>query len=79
MGWTAQVQFTVGKAISLLHSIQIDSGAHAASYQMCSGAISPGVKLSARNADLLPLSSAKVKRDGAVPHFPICPCGIVVN
>jgi hypothetical protein len=51
---------------SLLHSVQIDPGAHPASYPMGTGASFPGGKATGREADHSPPSSAEVKKGGAI-------------
>jgi len=48
-------------AMPLCHCIQIDSGAHPASIQWVSGAVTPGVKWSRHEAGYAPPSTAKVK------------------
>jgi hypothetical protein len=53
------------QVFSLLHSVQTGSGAHPASYPMCTG-----VKRLGREADHLNPSSAEVKNGGAIPPFP---------
>jgi hypothetical protein len=46
VGWTTEVRFPAGAAIffSSPHRVQIDSGAHPASYPMGTGSSFPGVK-----------------------------------
>jgi hypothetical protein len=69
-GWTYRIQFPAVQNFSLLHRVQIESGAHPASYTMCIGALPPGeqsgrgVKLTTR------LHNAKVKKGGAVLPLP---------
>jgi hypothetical protein len=43
------------------------------------GAFPPGVKQQGREADHSPLSSAEVKKGGAIPSLPICLHGTVLN
>jgi hypothetical protein len=52
------------------------SGAHPASYRVGSGALSPGVKGSRREADHSPASSAEVKNGGAIlpPYISMAWC-----
>jgi hypothetical protein len=66
-GWTVRVRFSVVQHFSLLHSVETDSGAYPASYPVGTGAISPGAKRQGREADHLSLSSAEVKKGGAIP------------
>jgi hypothetical protein len=47
---------------SLLHVVQIGSGAHPASYPWVRGALSPVVKRPGREADHSPATSAEVKK-----------------
>jgi hypothetical protein len=56
-----------GKNVSLLHSVQTSSGAHAASYTMSTGGSFPGVKRLGHEADHSPPASAEVKNDGVIP------------
>jgi hypothetical protein len=51
----------------LLHSVETLFGADPASYQMRTGGNLLGVKLSEREADRSPPSSAEVMNDGDVP------------
>jgi hypothetical protein len=60
---------------SLLHGIQVGSGAHPASY---SGVLSPDVKR-AGEADYSPLSNAEVRNSGAIPPLPMCLHYILFN
>jgi len=46
--------------LSLQHRVQTDSGAHPASYPICIGALSLGLKRPGREADHSPPSSAEV-------------------
>jgi hypothetical protein len=52
---------------SHLHSVQTGIGAHPASYPMGTGAVSPRVKWTGREANRLPPFSAEVKNNGAIP------------
>jgi hypothetical protein len=64
--WTARVRFPAWQVFSL-HSVQTDSGAH----PMGIGGLIPlEVKRQGREADHSPLSSAEVKKGGAVPSLP---------
>jgi hypothetical protein len=47
--------------------------------QLVPGTFSPGVKRSGREADQSLPSSAEVKNGGAIPSFPICLHGVVLN
>jgi hypothetical protein len=55
---------------SLLHSVQTDSGAHPASYPVGTVGSFPGLKRPGREVDRSPLSSAEVKKGGAIPPLP---------
>jgi hypothetical protein len=55
------VRVPVRASFSLLHVVQIGSGAHPASYLMVAGALSPEVKRLGREADHSPPTSAEVK------------------
>jgi hypothetical protein len=44
-GWTARVRFPPKQNFSLIHSVQTCSGAHPASYPMCTGADFPKILL----------------------------------
>jgi hypothetical protein len=59
---------------SLLHSIQIGSGAHRATYPM-----GTGVTRLWREADHSPPSSAEVKNGGAIPPLPVRLHGVVLH
>jgi hypothetical protein len=63
---------------SLLHNVQTGSGAHPASYPMGTGATSPELKRSGREADHYPPSSADIKNE-LYSHSPICLDGVVLN
>jgi hypothetical protein len=66
----AGVQFLTGaRDFSLLHCFQVGSGAYPATYAMDTGNSFPGVKRLEREADHSSLSSAEVKKDGAIPAF----------
>jgi hypothetical protein len=65
MGWTAGVRVSVVQDSSFLHYAQAVSGAHQATYP-----IGTGIKAQEREADHLPPSNAKVKKDGAIPPLP---------
>jgi hypothetical protein len=69
-GCMARVRFPAVQDFSLLHSIQTDSGAHPASYQWVSGALSPAIMRPGCEADHSPRSSAEVKNGGAIPPLP---------
>jgi hypothetical protein len=58
------------KVFSLLHSFQICSDAHQASYLITPGALSPGVKPPGREADHSPPSSVEVKTGGHILPIP---------
>jgi hypothetical protein len=60
---------------SLLHVVQIGSGAHPASYTMDTG----GVKRPGRDADHSPATSAEVKKTWIYTSTPIRLHGIVLN
>jgi hypothetical protein len=60
-GWSG-VRVPAGAGnFSLHHLVQTGSGAHPAFYQMCTGALSLGIKRPGREADHSPPSSAEVK------------------
>jgi hypothetical protein len=54
---------------SLIHNVQIASGATQPHIQLLPGALSPGVKRQRREADHSPPSSAEDKKGGAIPPF----------
>jgi hypothetical protein len=60
-GWTARVRFPAVLDFSLLHSVQIGSGANPSCYPMGTDGSFTGVKRQGREADLSPPTSAKVK------------------
>jgi hypothetical protein len=61
-GWMIGVGFPAGAGnFPLHHRVQTGSGAHPASYPMCTGGSFPGVKWPGREADHSPPSSADVK------------------
>jgi hypothetical protein len=65
------VQFAVGTInFSLVHSDQIGSGAHSASYITGSGNCLLGVKQQGHEADHSPSSHAEVKNGEAMPPLP---------
>jgi hypothetical protein len=70
-GWTAIVRFPVGQEFSLLHKVQIGSGAHPASW--VPGDPSPGIQRQKREADCSHLSIAEVKNSWncafTLPYF----------
>jgi hypothetical protein len=69
-GWRAEVRFPTAQDFSL-HSVQTDSGAHAASIPVGYMELFPrGVKRQGREADHSPPSSAEVKNGGAIPPLP---------
>jgi hypothetical protein len=72
MGWTTRVRIPAGAInLSLLHSVQTDSGAHPASYPMGTrGSFPRVVKRPGLEADHSPLSSAEIKNSGAIPPLP---------
>jgi hypothetical protein len=53
-GWTARVTSPAVQDFSLLHSVQIDSGAYPVSYPVSTGVSFPGVKRKGREADYSP-------------------------
>jgi hypothetical protein len=57
--------------MSLLHSVQTDSGTHQAQYTMDTGELSPGKKRLGREAHHSPPSSAEAKNGGSIPPLPI--------
>jgi hypothetical protein len=59
-----------GFDFSLLHSVQVGSGAHPASYRMGTGGFSHGVKRPWREGDNSSLPSVEVKNCGAIPPLP---------
>jgi hypothetical protein len=64
-GWTTEgsvLESRWGQEFSFLHVVQAGSGAHPASYPMGTGALSPGVKRSGREADHSTPTSAEVKK-----------------
>jgi hypothetical protein len=61
---------TEARDFSLLYSVQTSPGAHATTYTMGRGALSPGVKRSRRETDQASPSIAEVKNGGAVPLLP---------
>jgi hypothetical protein len=63
-GWTADIRFPAGVRI---YSEQTNTGAYLASSIMGTGTLSPGAKLQGREADHSALSTAEVKKDGAIP------------
>jgi hypothetical protein len=79
MGSMAAVRFPSGARLLLLHSIQIGSDAHPASYPMGTEGFSPGVKQPGREANNSPPSSTEVKNGGAIPPLPICHHGVMLN
>jgi hypothetical protein len=70
-GWTTEVPFAAGARDFTLHSVQTDFRAHPASYSLGTGAVSPGVKLLAPEADHSPPSSVDVKMVELYIHCPI--------
>jgi hypothetical protein len=69
--WMAQsVQRRAWARFSLLHSEQIDSGAHPASNSMGIGGSFPGVKRLGREANHSPPTSAEFKNRRAIPPLP---------
>jgi hypothetical protein len=52
----------VGAKICLIHVVQTGPGVHPTSYQLGTGALSPGVKRKGREADRSPPASAEVKK-----------------
>jgi hypothetical protein len=64
----ARVRFPAGQGFSLLHSVQIGSGAYQPPIQWGPGAISPEVKW--READHSPPFSAEVNNGRAIPPLP---------
>jgi hypothetical protein len=67
MDWTARVRFPAVQGFSLLHSVQPVSGVPQPPIQWVPGTPSSVVKLSEREADHSPPSSAEVKNCGAIP------------
>jgi hypothetical protein len=65
-----RVPFPAVQDFSVLHSVQTDSGAHAASYKMGLGALSLGCKAAGHETDHSPPSSAEDKKGRAIPAFP---------
>jgi hypothetical protein len=55
-----------GQRFSPLHNVYIGCGAHAVSYPMCTGALSPGIKRQGREANHSPSSSVEVKYGEAI-------------
>jgi hypothetical protein len=53
-----------------LHSVQTGSGAHPISFQMGTGALSPGVRRPGREVDHSPPYSVEVKNCGAITLLP---------
>jgi hypothetical protein len=71
MGWTAGVRIPAGaRFFSLLHSVQIGSGATPSPTQWVPGALSAGVKRPGRGADHSLPPSAEVNNGGAIPPLP---------
>jgi hypothetical protein len=68
-----------GARICSLQDVETGSEAHPASYAMCTGALSPGVKRPGREAGHLPPISAEVKSSVSVHPHPICLHGMVFN
>jgi hypothetical protein len=67
----ARVRFPTGTSFfSLLHSSQISSEAHPASYPVCFGGYFPKSKQPWHEADHSPPSNTEVKNGGAVPLLP---------
>jgi hypothetical protein len=67
----ARVQFQMeARHFSSHHSVKTGFGAHPASYTMGTGALSQEVKWQGCEAYHSPSSSAKVKKDEAVPPLP---------
>jgi hypothetical protein len=56
-----------GKSLSLLHSVQTNSGAHPASYPMGTGGVLLGDKVAGCEADHSPPTNAEVQNGGAIP------------
>jgi hypothetical protein len=52
----------MGHQFSLLHVVQTGSRAHPASYPICTGSLSPGLKRPGREADYSHPISAEVKK-----------------
>jgi hypothetical protein len=69
-GLEARVRFPAVQDFSLLHSVQIGSGAHPASHPMSTGGSFAGGKAAGREVDHSPPSSAEVKKGGPMPSLP---------
>jgi hypothetical protein len=67
-GMGVGVRVPVGRTF-LLHVFQTGSGAHPASYLMCTGGSSPGVKRQVREADHLQLMPRSRKYGSIHPHL----------
>jgi hypothetical protein len=65
--------------VSLLRSVQTESGAHPASYPMGTGSFSPGLKRTEREADHSPPSDAEIKNGGIILPLPINLHGVMLN
>jgi hypothetical protein len=75
-GWTAGARFSVrAKNLSLLHSVQTGSGAHAASYPTSTGCSSSRLKRLGREAGHSTPSVAEVKSSGAIHPLPYTSSG----
>jgi hypothetical protein len=78
-GWTARVRLPAVQDFSLLHIVQIGSGAHPASYPMGTGGSFPGNTAAGRDDGYLPPLSAMVKNSRAKSPLPhVCLHGIVL-
>jgi hypothetical protein len=80
-GWTSGVQFPAGaRNVSLLHSGQVGSGAHPASYPMGVIGSFPEIERPGSEADHLPPSSAEFKNGGAtltIPQYFFMECCLI--
>jgi hypothetical protein len=60
----------LGRSKTFPHRVQTGSGAHKTLVKWELGALSPGVKWPAREADQSPPCSAELKKGGAIPPLP---------
>jgi hypothetical protein len=82
MGWVTEgleFQSRYGQEFSLLRIVQTGSGAHPASYPMCTGGSFPGVKQQEHEADHSSQTSAEVKKTWIYLSLAIHLHGIMFN
>jgi hypothetical protein len=72
LGLDGRCSISVGaRNSSLLHSVQIGSEAHPASYKMGTGGCFPGKKRPGHETDYSRQPSVEVKNGGAIPPLPL--------